>query len=141
MIQLISILRKAACLIFIKKKAHSCKRIGFVAALLSPDSLNSPGSGELTLAAYRPCLTGRQAYQTLEGVALSMTRSVTDTLRFLSCHVLWPYQDSNLDLKFRKLLFYPLNYKAVFIICVKNKKPLDLVALFAPQTGLEPVTL
>lgn|GEM_PF-4193574 len=26
--------------------------------------------------------------------------------------LLWPYQDSNLDLKFRKLPFYPLNYKA-----------------------------
>ncbi len=24
-----------------------------------------------------------------------------------------PYQDSNLDLKFRKLPFYPLNYKAI----------------------------
>lgn len=24
----------------------------------------------------------------------------------------WPHQESNLDLKFRKLLFYPLNYEA-----------------------------
>lgn len=27
--------------------------------------------------------------------------------------MLWPHQDSNLDLKFRKLLFYPLNYGAM----------------------------
>jgi hypothetical protein len=27
--------------------------------------------------------------------------------------VLWLRQESNLDLKFRKLLFYPLNYGAV----------------------------
>ena len=29
---------------------------------------------------------------------------------------LWPHQDSNLDLKFRKLLFYPLNYGAVVLL-------------------------
>ena len=25
----------------------------------------------------------------------------------------WPHQDSNLNLEFRKLLFYPLNYGAI----------------------------
>jgi hypothetical protein len=26
---------------------------------------------------------------------------------------MWPHQESNLDLKFRKLPFYPLNYEAI----------------------------
>ena len=30
---------------------------------------------------------------------------------------LWSYQDSNLDLKFRKLPFYPLNYKTSLLRC------------------------
>jgi hypothetical protein len=28
----------------------------------------------------------------------------------------WPHQDSNLNLEFRKLLFYPLNYGAFELI-------------------------
>ena len=33
----------------------------------------------------------------------------------------WPHQESNLDLKFRKLLFYPLNYEAVEENKITNK--------------------
>ena len=32
-----------------------------------------------------------------------------------SYKVMWSCQESNLDLKFRKLLFYPLNYKTFFL--------------------------
>lgn len=31
----------------------------------------------------------------------------------------WPHQDSNLDLEFRKLLFYPLNYGALQLAAQK----------------------
>gem|GEM_PF-2765364 len=41
---------------------------------------------------------------------------------------LWPYQDSNLDLKFRKLPFYPLNYKAK-LLCKVNAKNKNTILL------------
>ena len=37
------------------------------------------------------------------------------------CPVLYPRQDSNLDLKFRKLLFYPLNYGGNLLLDSANK--------------------
>ncbi len=42
---------------------------------------------------------------------------------------MWPCQDSNLDLKFRKLPFYPLNYRAVKTAsgCLKDLTVPDLV--------------
>ncbi len=38
---------------------------------------------------------------------------IQKSLKKMVIPVMWPHQESNLDLKFRKLLFYPLNYEAV----------------------------
>ncbi len=39
------------------------------------------------------------------------------------CVKKWSRQDSNLDLEFRKLLFYPLNYGTFSLFAGKFKKP------------------
>jgi len=54
------------------------------------------------------------------------------------CPFLWPQQDSNLYLKFRKLSFYPLNYGALGTkICdlLDKVKIMYLCGPFSPGGG------
>ena len=46
-----------------------------------------------------------------------------------NCTFKWSQQESNLHLKFRKLLFYPLNYETLTKHCAKIENPEHIAAI------------
>jgi hypothetical protein len=53
---------------------------------------------------------------------MSHKKKTAVKIRELGDNILWSRQESNLDLEFRKLLFYPLNYGTNTLYFIKGNK-------------------